>query len=78
VRAEVDCFDKFLQLVSEQVEFNVRVRISAVMPKMYTTFAPIDCKINVSSDEQWRAVLQAWNDMWQKACHPVVETEVLD
>jgi hypothetical protein len=71
-------FDVFVQLVSEQVGFDVRGRISAVMPKMFTQFAPIDCKVSVSSDEHWRAVLQAWHDMWQKACHFVIEAEAVE
>jgi hypothetical protein len=58
-------FDLFIQHVSEQVGFNVRGRLSAVMPKSNT--------VKVRREEIWWAVLQAWENMCRRTGEFVVE-----
>jgi hypothetical protein len=64
--------DTFLALVSARVGFDVRGRISAVVPKHYR-IAPIDMKVKVASNENWLAVLQVWQNTRRKTCEFVVE-----
>jgi hypothetical protein len=64
--------DAFLTLVSARVGFDVRGRISAVVPKQYG-IAPIDTKVKVASTENWLAVLQVWQNARRKTCEFVVE-----
>jgi hypothetical protein len=48
----------FITLVSQQVGFDVRGRISGVVPKFHA-IAPIDMTVEIGEEATWRAVLQA-------------------
>jgi hypothetical protein len=60
--------------VSEQIVFNVKGRIHAVISKeLASAFVANDVMIKLGGEDQWRAVLQLWQNAERKAGEFVVE-----
>jgi hypothetical protein len=74
VSVESLSYDMFITLVSQQVGFDVRGRISGVVPKFHA-IAPIDMTVEIGEEATWRAVLQAWQNTRRKTCEFVVKAE---
>jgi hypothetical protein len=70
-------FDKFLTLASQELGFDVRGRISAVLPKFHI-IAPYDSIVELNSEVKWKAVLQAWQTTRRKMCEFVVDREAME
>lgn len=68
---------KFLELISDQLAFNVEGRILAVLPKT-STVAAIDSKVRVDTEDKWLAILKHWQTWRRKTCEFVVEAEELE
>tara|TARA_R110002003_G_scaffold448_12_gene19896 strand:- start:3294 stop:4556 length:1263 start_codon:yes stop_codon:yes gene_type:complete len=74
VSVESLSYDMFITLVSQQVGFDVRGRISGVVPKFHA-IAPIDMTVEIGEEATWRAVLQAWQNTRRKTCEFVVKAD---
>lgn len=67
-------YDMFTTLVSQRLGFDVRGRISGVVPKVHN-IAPIDSTIVITEEADWRAVLQVWQNHRRSTGEFVVEAE---
>jgi hypothetical protein len=66
-------FHAFPQKLSEQIGFNVKGRIHAVVPKeLASAFVTNDVMIKLGGEDQWRAVLQLWQNAERKTGEFVV------
>jgi hypothetical protein len=67
-------FDHFMQVVSRQLGYDVRGRISAALP-FFLKFLPEDSFVPLSNEATWKAVLQAWHSSRRTTCEFVVDRE---
>ncbi|KAF1849930.1 uncharacterized protein K460DRAFT_6912 [Cucurbitaria berberidis CBS 394.84] len=65
-------FDRFIELVSAQVGFDVQARTSAIMPRG-GSIGPSDSKVKLVSEDSWKAVLYIVHNARMRTCEFVVE-----
>ena len=69
-------YQAFIDKVTQAVGFDVRDRISAVMPKaLGSAFVSNDVRVKITEEQEWRAVLQLWQNARKQSCEFVVEGE---
>ena len=67
-------FEAFITKVTQAVGFNVRGRISAVVPKaLGSVFVVNDVRVKVGGEGEWSAVLQLWQNARKRTGEFVVE-----
>jgi hypothetical protein len=66
-------YQAFIDKVTQAVGFDVRNRISAVVPKaLGSAFVSNDVRITITGEQEWRAALQLWQNARKRSCEFVV------
>lgn len=67
-------YETFIENVSHQVGFDVRERISAVVPmSLGCGYVQTIGTVKLASEKEWKAMLQLWQNAQSKTCECVIE-----